>query len=291
MSKVTKALIPAAGLGTRFLPATKTVPKEMLPIVDKPIILYVVEEAIRAGITDIVLIAGRGKTAIEDFFDRSYELEDQLAKSGKTALLESLDWIRNSANIISIRQKQALGLGHAVLSGAPAIGNENFAVLLGDEIMINKNDEPTVTQQLCQVFEEHQKSAVAVMEVSEKNVSKYGIIAGDPMGEGLWNVTDVIEKPEPSEAPSNLALPGRYVFSPSIFKELENTKPGKNGEIQLTDGMVATAKKEGMLATTFKATRYDAGDKLGFLQANIELGLDHPDLKDSLAEYLKGLKI
>lgn len=291
MSKVTKALIPAAGLGTRFLPATKTVPKEMLPIVDKPIILYVIEEALKAGITDIILIAGRGKTAIEDFFDRSYELEDQLEKAGKTALLESLNHIRESANIISIRQKQALGLGHAVLAGAPVVGKDNFAVLLGDEIMINEIGQPTVTEQLCKTFNETGKSTVAVMEVPMSDVHKYGIIAGEQIHEGRWSVTNVVEKPQANEAPSQLALPGRYVFTAGIFPELERTKPGKNGEIQLTDGMVALAKKEGLLASTFTSKRYDAGDKLGYLQANIELGLKHPELKDSLKAYLKGLKL
>lgn len=291
MSKVTKALIPAAGLGTRFLPATKTVPKEMLPIVDKPIILYVVEEAIRAGITDIVLIAGRNKYEIEDFFDCSYELEDQLEKTGKLDVLASIRKIRNSANIISIRQKQALGLGHAVLTGAPIIGKDSFAVLLGDEIMISEPGAATVTEQLSNTFVESGKSTVAVMEVSSQDVKKYGIIAGDELRAGMWSVTNVIEKPEPSEAPSRLALPGRYVFTAGIFEELKTTKPGKNGEIQLTDAMVALAKKEGLIATLFEAKRYDAGDKLGYLQANIELGLKHPELAEKFRDYLRGLKV
>ena len=291
MAKVTKALIPAAGLGTRFLPATKTVPKEMLPIVDRPIILYVVEEAVRAGITDIVLIAGRGKQAIEDFFDCSYELEDQLEKTGKHDVVESLKNIRSSANIISIRQKQALGLGHAVLTGAPVIGKDNFAVLLGDEIMINEPNEATVTEQLCNIFSEAKKSTVAVMEVPQADVKKYGIISGTEVKPGLWNVDNVVEKPEVHEAPSRMALPGRYVFTANLFEEIRNTRPGKNGEIQLTDAMVALAKKEGLLASRFNARRYDAGDKLGYLQANLELGLKHAELSSSLRNYLKGLKL
>lgn len=285
--KVRKALIPAAGLGTRFLPATKTVPKEMLPIVDAPILLYVVEEAVRAGIEDIVIVAGRGKSAIEDFFDRSYELEDQLEKTGKHEILKKLQEIRGMANIISIRQKQALGLGHAVLCGQPVIGKESFAVLLGDEIMRTDAGAPTVTEQLTDIFEQTGQSTVAVMEVLESEVEKYGIVKTSPLSERRFKVESVVEKPKPSAAPGRLALPGRYVFCAEIFGYLKETKPGKNGEIQLTDAMTQVAKNHGMIATLFAGERYDAGDKLGYLQANIEFALRRDDLGPKLKEYLR----
>lgn len=289
MKKVRKAIIPAAGLGTRFLPATKTIPKEMLPIVDRPTILFIVEEAIRAGIEDIVLIQGRQKTSIEDFFDVTYELEDKLGRDGKEKMLDQLKHIRSMANIISIRQKQPLGLGHAVYSGKPVIGDEPFAVLLGDEIMINSGDEESPTATLTRSYEESGLSTVAVMEVKESETHKYGIIEGDVLENGTVRVRNVIEKPTQGQTQSRLALPGRYVFSAEIFQYLENTQPGKNGEIQLTDGMTELAHGPGLLASRFKARRYDAGDKLGFLQANIEIGLDHPELSLSLRKYLKEL--
>ena len=289
MAKVKKALIPAAGLGTRFLPATKTVPKEMLPIVDAPIILYIVEECVRAGIEDIVLISGRGKEAIERFFDRSYELEAELEKSGKTELLERITRVRDMANVISIRQKKALGLGHAVYCGHPVIGNEPFAVLLGDELMIADDKTPTATEELVNTYHDKNESVVGIMEVPEADVSKYGIVDVDDLGSGLFKIKNVIEKPSVDEAPSRYSLPGRYVFSANMFKYLKETKPGRNGEIQLTDAMVALAQNEGMLAMVNKAKRYDAGDKLGYLQANIELALQRPELKDSLKTYLKEL--
>lgn len=289
MKKVTKAIIPAAGLGTRFLPATKTIPKEMLPIVDRPTILYIVEEAIRAGIEDIILIQGRQKTEIEDFFDVTYELEDKLLKDGKQTMLEQLKKIRSMANIISVRQKHPLGLGHAVYCGKPVVGSDPFAILLGDEIMINTPDEETPTGALARSFEETGMSTVAIMEVPEADVSKYGIVEGDVQPSGAVRVRNVIEKPSPGQTTSRLALPGRYVFSSEIFQYLENTRPGKNGEIQLTDGMTELARGSGLLASHFKARRYDAGDKLGFLQANIELALDRPDLQAGLKSYLKEL--
>lgn len=287
--KVKKALIPAAGLGTRFLPATKTVPKEMLPVVDQPILLYVVEEAVRAGIEDIVLVAGRGKHAIEDFFDRSFEVEYQLEKTGKLNLLERLNKVRNMANIISIRQKEALGLGHAVFTGSPIIGKESFAVLLGDEIMWAEDNQPTVTQQLANIYSETGLSTVAVMEVAPQDVEKYGIIKGTPQGQGQFKVESVVEKPKASEAPSRFALPGRYVFTHEIFDYLRDAKPGKNGEIQLTDAMTIVAQKHGMIATRFQGQRFDAGDKLGYLQANIEIALKRADLAPHLRTYIKQL--
>lgn len=289
MGKVRKAIIPAAGLGTRFLPATKSVPKEMLPIVDRPIILFIVEEAVRAGIEDIVLIAGRSKTEIEDFFDVSYELEDKLARDGKTEWLDMLHRIRSMANVISIRQKQPLGLGHAVYCGRPIIGNEPFAVLLGDEIMIAPPDQPTTTETLAKQYDSTGLSTVAIMEVPETEVSKYGIVEGEKNADGTIRVRNVIEKPTKGQTQSRWALPGRYVFTAEIFQYLRETKPGKNGEIQLTDAMTQLARSPGLLASGFTARRYDAGDKLGFLQANIELALEHPELGSSLREYLKDL--
>ncbi|MDZ4082398.1 MAG: UTP--glucose-1-phosphate uridylyltransferase [Bdellovibrionales bacterium] len=292
MAKVRKAVIPAAGLGTRFLPATKTVPKEMLPIVDRPILLYVVEEAVRAGIEDIVLVAGRGKTAIEDFFDVSYELEDKLERDGKHEWLASLKRIRSMANVISIRQKQPLGLGHAVGAAAPVVGSEPFAVLLGDEIMISRPDQKTVTEQLVNRYHGTGVSTVAVMEVPIDETSKYGIVEGDvtiEAGHSVVNVKNVIEKPARGQTVSRFALPGRYVFDAEIFEHIRNTKPGKLGEIQLTDAMIAVAKSKGLHATTFEARRFDAGDKLGYLMATIEMGLEHPELSTSLRTYLKGL--
>lgn len=288
-TKVRKAVIPAAGLGTRFLPATKTVPKEMLPIVDRPIILHIVEEAVRSGIEDIILIAGRNKTAIEDFFDVSYELEDKLERDGKLHWLEDLKRIRSMANVISIRQKQPLGLGHAVLCSKPIVGNEPFAVLLGDEIMISRPDEETTTGTLVKNYVSSGLSTVAVMEVAESDVSKYGIVEGEPEAGGIIRVRNVIEKPSPQQTKSRWALPGRYVFSPRIFEYLQETKPGKNGEIQLTDAMTKLAQDPGLLGSGFSARRYDAGDKLGFLQANIELALEHSELGSDLRQYLKSL--
>ncbi|HEY8272667.1 MAG TPA: UTP--glucose-1-phosphate uridylyltransferase GalU [Pseudobdellovibrionaceae bacterium] len=286
MSKIRKAIIPAAGLGTRFLPATKTVPKEMLTIVDAPIILYVVEEAVKAGIEDIILISGRGKHAIEDFFDTSYELEDRLAKDGKSHLLDRMTKIRNLANIISIRQKQALGLGHAVLSGLPVVGKEPFAVLLGDEITIGFHGEPNVTAQLVNSFNETGTSTVAIMNVPEKDVSKYGIAEIKEQNSGFFKVSSLVEKPKPTETKSRWALPGRYVFDNEIMDILQNAKPSLGGEIQLTDSMKILCDRKGLNAMTFKASRFDAGDKLGYLQANIELGLRNPELQAGLQEYI-----
>jgi len=289
MSKIKKAIIPAAGLGTRFLPATKTVPKEMLTIVDAPIILYVVEEAVQAGIEDIVLIAGRGKHAIEDFFDTSYELEDKLIKDGKEKLIERVVKIRDKANIISIRQKQALGLGHAVLSGLPIIGNEPFAVLLGDEITMGFHGEPNVTSQLVKSFEDTKTSTISVMKVDEKDVSKYGIAEVEEKGPGFFKVTSLIEKPKPSQTTSRWALPGRYAFDNRIMDILKNAKPTLNGEIQLTDSMKVLCQEHGLNAMTFAAQRFDAGDKLGYLQANIELGLMNAELGGDLRDYILNL--
>ncbi|WII72707.1 UTP--glucose-1-phosphate uridylyltransferase [Bdellovibrio sp. 22V] len=286
MRRIKKAIIPAAGLGTRFLPATKTVPKEMLTIVDAPIILYVVEEAVQAGIEDIILIAGRGKHSIEDFFDTSYELEDKLHKDGKEKLLERVTRIRDKANIISIRQKHALGLGHAVLSGLPIVGKDPFAVLLGDEITMGFQGEPNVTSQLVSSFEETGTSTISVMKVDDKDVSKYGIAEVEDNGKGYFKVTSLVEKPKATETKSRWALPGRYVFDNSIMDILHSAKPTLHGEIQLTDSMKELCHHKGLNAMTFTAHRFDAGDKFGYLQANIELALRNPELNTEMKNYI-----
>lgn len=287
MARVKKAVIPAAGFGTRFLPATKTVPKELFPIVDRPILLYIVEECIRAGIEDIVLIAGRGKTAIEDFFDVSFELEATLERAGKMDQLDELRKIRGKVNLISVRQKQALGLGHAVLTAEAAIGDDPFAVLLGDEIILPDKNEDGGIGELIALYEKTARSSVAVLEVAPSDVSKYGIVQVDePDEHGIWQVRGVVEKPAPAEAPSRLALPGRYVFSPEIFEDLRRIKPSKNGEFQLTDAMTLMAQRNSLQAIRLGGRRFDAGDKLGFLQANIEEGLRHPEIGPALKKYL-----
>ncbi len=294
MKLIKKAVIPAAGLGTRFLPATKTIPKEMLPLVDKPTLLYNVEEAVAAGIEDIIIVAGRGKSAIEDFFDTSYEVEDLLHQQGKTEILESLKKISSMANIISIRQKEAKGLGHAVHCAKPIIGNESFTVLLGDEVTFPKDNYKHVTKELINLYEQNKKSCVNVMEVPNDQTFKYGVIQFNQTefkhnGLGIMEVTDVIEKPAPGSAPSNFVLPGRYVFTAKIFEHLANTKPGKNGEVQLTDAMVSIAKSQGLQAINIPNRRYDAGDKLGYLIANIELALERDNLGPQLKKYLISL--
>lgn len=287
--KVRKAVIPVAGLGTRFLPATKTVPKEMLPIVDKPTLLYIIEEIVAAGITEVVLIAGRGKTAIEDFFDTSYELEDTLEKAGRRELLKGFYETVKNLTVVSIRQHVALGLGHAVLAARSAVGSEPFAVLLGDEIMVPKAGQPSGIAQLTRLYEMYQMSTVAVMEVAPSEVSKYGIVNVSPLEQtnNIWRVHGVVEKPAVDAAPSRLALPGRYVFDAAIFEDLERTPPGKGGEIQLSDAMTSLAARKGLLATTIDAHRFDAGDKLGFLKANVELALRHPQIGTEFARYLR----
>lgn len=285
--KIRKAVIPAAGLGTRFLPATKTIPKEMLPIVDKPTILYNVEEIIAADIPLLVLIAGRDKTSIEDFFDTSYELEDILEKAGKRDLLNPIRDLRKRIQVISIRQQEALGLGHAVLCAESVVGREPFAVLLGDEIMINAPGKPSAIAQLVDIYNKTQTSVVAVMEVPAIDVTKYGIVDVTLKGPNLWSVNSLVEKPAVDKAPSHLALPGRYVFDCEIFNCLRDVKPGRGGEIQLTDGMTLLAQRKGLLATVVDAKRFDAGDKLGFLQANVEMALLHPEIGAAFQKHLK----
>lgn len=286
-STIKKAVIPVAGLGTRFLPASKSIPKEMLPLVDRPIILHIVEEAVAAGVEDIIFVTGRHKTALEEFFDRNYEVEDTLAKQGKTDLLELIQKISNMVNVISIRQKNPLGLGHAIYCARPVVGKEPFAVLLGDEIMTGS---PTVTEQLARTSEREKRSVVAVMEVPETEVHKYGIVKIDPSSDKkLFKVTGLIEKPQLKEAPSRWALPGRYVFTAGIFEALRDTTPTKQGEIQLTDAMVKLMEREGLLAYAFANQRFDAGDKFGYICANVELALQHPEIGKSTKQYILDL--
>ena len=285
MKKVKKAVIPAAGWGTRFLPATKATPKEMLPIVDTPTIQYIVEEAVKAGIEDICIITSPHKKAIEDHFDRSLELENLLERDGKTAMAESVKAIGEIARVVSIRQKEALGLGHAILCAKSFVGDEPFAVLLGDDVVYN--DERPCIGQLIDVYNEYGKSVLGVQTVAPENTHKYGIIAGENIGDRTYAVSDMVEKPKPGEAPSNVAVLGRYVITPEIFAHIEKTAPGAGGEIQLTDALRTLAKEQGMYAYDFVGRRYDVGDKLGFLEATVEYALRRPDLKDAFAEYLK----
>ena len=284
--KLRKAVIPAAGLGTRFLPATKAQPKEMLPIVDKPTIQYIIEEAASAGVEDIIIVTGRSKRSIEDHFDRSIELEFELEKAGKSDWLEMVKSISEIANIHFIRQKQPLGLGHAVLTASHFIGDEPFAVLLGDDVVVSK--KPAL-QQMVDVFSEYKTSILGVQEVSPDAVSRYGIVDCINIDNAVYKVRDLIEKPKKEDAPSNIAILGRYILTPSIFKYLENQTPGAGGEIQLTDALKRLSKNEAMYAYTFKGHRYDVGTKIGFLQANIEFALRNPEIADDLKKYLSAL--
>jgi UTP--glucose-1-phosphate uridylyltransferase len=282
--KVHKAIIPAAGLGTRFLPATKAQPKEMLPIVDKPTIQFIVEEAVASGIEDIIIVTGRNKRAIEDHFDKSYELEEVLEKTNKEELLTLVRDISNLVNIHYIRQKEPKGLGHAIYCAKAFIGNEPFAVLLGDDIV--KSDVPCL-KQLIDIYDKYRTTVLGVQRVPQEDVSKYGIVAGRQVDDRVFKVTDMIEKPEIDEAPSNIAILGRYIISPSIFSYLENVSPGKNGEIQLTDALKDMMHHETMYAYDFIGRRYDVGNKMGFLQATVEFALDRDDLRDEFSSWLK----
>lgn len=284
--KVRKAIIPAAGLGTRFLPATKAQPKEMLPIVDKPTIQYIVEEAVASGIEDIIIVSGRGKRAIEDHFDKSFELEEVLFKKGKWDDLEEIRMIADMGNIHYIRQKEPLGLGHAIWSARAFVGSEPFAVLLGDDVILS--DTPCL-KQLLDVFHRYQASIVGVQSVPEKDVNKYGIIkpSGIEMEPNVIPVESFIEKPALHEAPSTYAIMGRYVLSPSIFDFLEKQEPGAGGEIQLTDAIKRLNRNEQVLAYHFSGNRYDVGDKLGFIKATVDFSLQRKELKDDILGYLQ----
>ncbi|HEY5563201.1 MAG TPA: UTP--glucose-1-phosphate uridylyltransferase GalU [Clostridiaceae bacterium] len=285
--KVKKAIIPAAGLGTRFLPATKAQPKEMLPIVDKPTIQYIIEEAVNSGIEEILIITGRNKRAIEDHFDKSVELENELESHGKEELLSMVRDISNMANLYYIRQKEPKGLGHAIGCARTFVGNEPFAVMLGDDVVDSK---VPCLKQLIDCFDEYKTTILGVQEVPKEEVSKYGIVKGMYIEDRVYKVKDLIEKPKIEEAPSNIAILGRYIITPQIFDILSRTKPGKGGEIQLTDALKILITNEAMYAYNFEGRRYDVGDKLGFLQATVEFALKRDELKDQFSQYLKSLK-
>jgi UTP--glucose-1-phosphate uridylyltransferase len=284
LMKVRKAIIPAAGLGTRFLPATKAQPKEMLPIVDKPTIQYIVEEACASGIEDIIIVTGRSKRAIEDHFDKSYELESELQKSGKEDLLQLVQNISNMANIHYIRQKEPRGLGHAIYCAKSFVGNEPFAVLLGDDVV---DAEVPCLKQMIDVFNEYKTSILGVQTVPDEDVSKYGIVNCKHVEDRVYKVKDLVEKPKREEAPSNIAILGRYIITPKIFECLENTNPGAGGEIQLTDALKDLSHMEAMYAYDFIGRRYDVGNRMGFLEATVEFALKRDDLKDEFRAYLK----
>jgi UTP--glucose-1-phosphate uridylyltransferase len=288
--RVRKAVFPAAGLGTRFLPATKAQPKEMLPLVDKPIIQYGVEEAAAAGCDQIIIITGRGKQAIEDHFDVSYELEKMLEERGKTELLKVVRQISDMIYIAYVRQKEALGLGHAVLTARELVGSEPFAVLLADDVI---DAEVPCLKQMMNVFEEKQCSVLATQIVEGKAISAYGVLVVKPVegNKRLFEILDMVEKPPLERAPSNLAIIGRYILTPAIFESLAETQLGSGGELQLTDGMKLLLKKETMYAYVYEGKRHDTGDKLGFLKATVEFALKRADLGGPLKEYLRGLDL
>ncbi len=284
--KIKKAVIPAAGLGTRVLPASKAIPKEMLPIVDKPAIQYIVEEAVKSGITDILIITNRGKGAIEDHFDHSFELETMLNKKGKTEVEKQLGEIASLANIFFIRQKETKGLGHAVLCAEEFIGNDPFAVLYGDDVIIG--EDPAIGQ-LCRAYEKYSKSVVGIKEVTKEQIVRYSSLKVSEKEDRIFDVSDMVEKPAPDEILSLYSVLGRCVLTPDIFDILRNTPNGAGGELQLTDAMKTMARTKGMTGVDFTGTRYDMGNKFGILKANIEVGLNHPEVKDELKEYIKDL--
>jgi len=291
--KVRKAVFPAAGLGTRFLPATKAQPKEMLPLVDKPLIQYGVEEAMRSGIQNIIIVTGRGKSAIEDHFDVSFELEHLLESRGKTETLDIVRAISDMIDVSYVRQKEALGLGHAVLRAREMVGREPLAVVLSDDVI---DAEVPCLRQLLDVYEFYGASVVALMEVPPENISAYGVVEAEPVahnGESdrLFRIHSLVEKPKPSEAPSNLAIIGRYVLTPEIFDSIDSIEPGRGGELQLTDALKHMLNTRPIYGYRFEGKRYDAGDKLGFLQATVEFALRRKDLGQPFREYLRGLQI
>ena len=287
-----KAVFPVAGLGTRFLPATKASPKEMLPVVDKPLIQYAVEEAYEAGIRHMIFVTGRSKRAIEDHFDTAYELESELQAAGKSALLDVVRSVQPADMVCSyVRQSHALGLGHAVLCAEALVGNEPFAVLLADDLMRGRPSGPGVLQQMAHVHAQHGGSILAVQEVPLDQVNRYGIVAGSTQADGLVDVRQMVEKPSPDKAPSRLAVSGRYILSPSVFDRIRAGGRGAGGEIQLTDGIAGLIGQEKVWGYPYQGVRYDCGSKLGFLQATAELGLTHPQEGPAFAAYLKQLKV
>jgi len=287
-NKIRKAVFPAAGLGTRFLPATKASPKEMLPLVDKPLIQYCVEEAVASGIESILIITGRDKGSIEDHFDISFELEELLKEKGKTDLYEQVRAISDIAKVSYTRQKQALGLGHAIYQAKDFVGDEPFAALLADDVV---DAEKPALRQMIEVFEKYQAPVIATMQVEGEAISRFGVIDAEEVEAGVFKIKDMVEKPSFADAPSDLAIIGRYIFTPDIFEAIENTKPGAGGEIQITDAMRALLKARPFYALKLDGVRHDAGDKLGFLIATVEFALKRDDLGDDFREYLKGLKL
>jgi UTP--glucose-1-phosphate uridylyltransferase len=287
-NKVRKAVFPAAGLGTRFLPATKASPKEMLPIVDKPLIQYAVEEAVASGIESILVITGRDKTTIEDHFDISYELEQLLLEKGKNDLFKEVRSISEIANVNYTRQKQALGLGHAIYQAKDFVGDEPFAALLADDLV---DAEVPALKQMIDVFEKYDAPVIATMQGSGEAISRFGVIDADEVEPGVFKIKDMVEKPPLAEAPSDLAIIGRYIFTPDIFEAIENTEPGAGGEIQITDAMRLLLKKRPFYALKLNGVRHDAGDKLGFLIATVEYALKRDGLGDDFREYLRSLSL
>jgi UTP--glucose-1-phosphate uridylyltransferase len=287
MTKVTKAVFPVAGLGTRFLPATKASPKEMLPVVDKPLIQYAVEEAVNAGITDLIFVTGRGKRAIEDHFDKAYELEAELQAHGKNKLLKEVRGLLPAGVTCAyVRQAEALGLGHAVLCARHLVGDEPFAVILADDLI----DAATpVMTQMVQVHAKNGGSVIAVQNVPREDTSSYGIVSSERVADGISKITAMVEKPKPEDAPSTLGVVGRYILSPRIFHFLENTRPGAGREIQLTDGIGRLLREESVYAYEFQGRRYDCGSKIGYLEATVDLALKHPELADDFRAYLSGM--
>ncbi len=288
MNKITKAVFPVAGLGTRFLPATKASPKEMLPIVDKPLIQYAVEEAVAAGITDLIFVTGRAKRAIEDHFDKAYELEAELQAKGKTKLLkETRELLPEGVTCVYVRQSEALGLGHAVLCARHLVGNEPFAVILADDLI---DAHVPAMKQMVQVQAKHGGSVIAVQNVSREETASYGIVSVEKVSAGLSRITNIVEKPKPEDSPSTLGVVGRYVLSPRIFHFLENLRPGTGREIQLTDAISRLLREENVMAYEFQGQRYDCGSKLGYLQATVNYALKHPELAAEFRTFLAGVQ-
>ncbi len=289
--KIRKAVFPVAGLGTRFLPATKANPKEMLPVVDKPLIQYAAEEAVSAGIKELIFVTGRNKRSIPDHFDKAYELEHELEARGKAQLLEMVrNIIPSDVLCVYIRQAEALGLGHAVLCAREVVGDEPFAVILADDLIAPKNGHSGL-QEMVEVFDYHGCSVLGSERVPPEETYRYGVVSAVESGERLWHVNGIVEKPDPAEAPSNIAVVGRYILTPRIFELLAHTPRGAGGEIQLTDAIAQLLQNERVLAYEFEGKRYDCGDKLGYLRATVEYGLRHPELREDFAQYLRGLDV
>ena len=285
MNRVRKAVFPVAGMGTRFLPATKASPKEMLPIVDKPLIQYAVEEAVAAGITDLIFIIGRSKRAIADHFDKAYELETELEQRGKKEMLEALrNMLPANVNCIYIRQAEALGLGHAVQCAYPAVGNEPFAVILADDLI---DAEPSVMKQMVDLYDYYHSSIIGVQNIPAEETPSYGIVGAKPLADSLSIVETIVEKPQPENAPSTLGVVGRYILTPSIFNHLATLQSGSGGELQLTDAIAGLLKEQQVLAYEFSGVRYDCGSKIGYLEATVEYALKHPEVKDEFSAFLK----